>query len=119
MAVPTRLHRVQPGAGYPDSVFCRDAKQHHGGVPVLPHATREQTQDLQGLRGYGSEENMKKSNQVTARDLDIFLMRDFGHKFYLIATRFGMSIPRAHQIWARVSRLKDLGNWELVGENRV
>ena len=59
---------------------------------------------------------MKKSNQVTARDLRIFKCREGGCKFKNIAKAFGISIPRAHQIYRRVSRLKDLGNWELVGE---
>jgi hypothetical protein len=61
---------------------------------------------------------MKKSNQVTARDLDLCNLRECGWKFKNIAHRFGISIPRAHQIYRRVSRLKDLGNWELVGGSK-
>jgi hypothetical protein len=62
---------------------------------------------------------MKKSNQVTARDLDLCNLRESGWKFKNIAHRFGISIPRAHQIWARVSRLREIGNWELVGEKKA
>ena len=62
---------------------------------------------------------MKKSNQVTKRDLDLWSLREFGFKFKRIAARFGISIPRAHQIYRRVSRLKDLGNWELIGEKKA
>lgn len=57
---------------------------------------------------------MKKSNQVTARDLELCNLRESGTKLKDIAARFGISIPRAHQIYRRVSRLKDLGGWELV-----
>ena len=60
---------------------------------------------------------MKRANRVTPRDLEIFKLRDDLMKYKHIAVLFGISVVRARQIYLRVSRLKDLGNWELVGEN--